>query len=205
MGYFDLTQTFKNTMPVYPGDVAPELIQIAELSKDDSVDHQIKTAMHVGTHMDGPMHMVAGGNYLSEIPVERFFGRGRLIDVREKPVIQESVLEGKGIAEGDIVLFFSGFSQYFGEAKYYAEYPELSEGCARKLVELKVKMVGFDSPSPDRGPYAVHKILLGEGILILENLCNFESLVGMEEFEVVALPAKWQTDSAAVRVVVQGA
>ncbi len=62
-------------------------------------------------------------------------------------------------------------------------------------------MVGFDSPSPDRTPFVIHKLLLGQEILILENLCNLEKLLGVTGFEVVALPAKFRSDSAPVRVV----
>ncbi len=201
MNYIDLTQTFTNSMPVYPGDPVPKLVRVAEFAKDGYVDHEIKTGMHVGTHLDGPLHMVAGGNYLSEMPVETFFGAGVLVGARGCEVIEMEVLEGKGIKAGDIVLFFTGGAEHFGQADYYHAYPELSEACARRLIELKVKMIGFDAPSPDRAPFVIHKLLLGQGILILENLCNLEKLLGVPEFEIVALPAKFRADSAPVRVV----
>ncbi|MEK7557141.1 MAG: cyclase family protein, partial [Patescibacteria group bacterium] len=80
MKYIDLTHTFVDNMPVYPGDPVAEVKQIADIKKEGYTDHRITTGMHVGTHMDAPMHMIEGGKALSDMPVENFFGRGYLID-----------------------------------------------------------------------------------------------------------------------------
>jgi kynurenine formamidase len=62
-------------------------------------------------------------------------------------------------------------------------------------------MIGLDSPSPDREPYTVHRILLEKEILIVENLASLEALEAVMGFEVWALPTKYDADSAPVRVV----
>lgn len=49
--------------------------------------------MHVGTHMDAPLHMIGGGKKMDEINPERFIGKGVLIDVRGKDKIDATVLE----------------------------------------------------------------------------------------------------------------
>ena len=72
--YIDLTHEFTASMPVFPGDVAPELIKTADVFKDGISDYQIKTGMHIGTHIDAPAHMLAGGKNLNEYPVVRFLG-----------------------------------------------------------------------------------------------------------------------------------
>ena len=82
MKYIDLTHTFDADMPVYPGDPLPELVQIADLHKEGYTDYQIKTGMHVGTHMDAPLHMLDGGKRLSDIAVEKFLGKGCLFLVK---------------------------------------------------------------------------------------------------------------------------
>jgi len=76
MKLIDLTHTFIEDMPVYPGDPASKLKQIANIEKDGFVDHEIKTAMHVGTHMDAPLHMIQDGKKLSELSLEKFFWSG---------------------------------------------------------------------------------------------------------------------------------
>ena len=201
MKYIDLTHTFIADMPVYPGDPVPEFVQVADLHKEGYTDYRITTGMHVGTHMDAPLHMLEGGKRLSEIDIEKFTGKGVLIDARGKSVIDEPLLDGIKENEKDIVLVMTGFYKKFREPEYYEKYPEISEGFAKKAVSLGVKIVGIDTPSPDRPPFEVHKILLGNEVLIIENLTNLESLVGAGDFEVWALPAKFDVEAAPVRVV----
>jgi kynurenine formamidase len=203
MKYIDLTHTFKHGMPVYPGDDNPELIETADDYEGGKIVHfQLKTSMHVGTHMDAPLHMLQNGKRLSEYPVSHFFGTGHLIDARGKS-IDVDLLKNKQISRGDIVLIMTGFSSKFGTSEYYESYPEISEVFASKMVELGVSIVGMDTPSPDRSPFAIHKILLASDVLIIENLTNLESILGHAQFTVVALPAKFDAEGAPVRVVAQ--
>lgn len=201
MRLIDLTHTFGSQMPVYPGDPSPELKQIAQIPKEGFTDHELKTAMHVGTHMDAPLHMIEGGKYLSQIPIEKFFGTGHLIDARGKKEVGDELLERESIGKSDIVLVMTGWYKKFGEEDYYQSYPELTESFAQELVKSGVSIVGMDTPSPDRPPFAVHKILLGNGILIIENLTNLETLLNVPHFDVIALPAKFHTDAGPVRVI----
>lgn len=201
MKYIDLTRTFTDTMPVYPGDPIPELVQITDLHKEGYTDYKITTGMHVGTHIDAPLHMLDGGKRIPDISVEKFFGRGCLIDARGKSIVGVEVLDGVSVRNGDIVLIMTGFSEKFGQFDYYTGYPELSEEFANKMIDCGVKIVGIDTPSPDRPPFKVHKLLLGKEILIIENLANLELLLGAAEFEIFALPAKLNTEAAPARVV----
>ena len=50
-------------------------------------------------------------------------------------------------------------------------------GAAQLLVDLGVGMVGSDAPSLDDDPYPVHTLLLGQGILLLENLRGLDEIV----------------------------
>lgn len=197
----DLTHTFGKQMPVYPGDALPELRQIAVVGKDDFTDHQLTTGMHVGTHMDAPWHMLEGGERLSEISVERFFGRGRLIDARGASKVDADRLNGVPLQKGNVVIVMTGWGEKFRDPDYYTQYPELSEGFAEALVRAGVSIVGMDTPSPDRPPFRVHKILLGAGVLIIENLTNLDRLIDVPQFDVIALPMKLDTDAGPVRVV----
>ncbi len=203
MKYIDLTHTFKKEMPVYPGDPAPEILQVASIDKYGYNDFQIKTGMHVGTHMDAPLHMIVGGKRLSEYSADNFFGEGHLIDARGKTSVDVDLLEGRKISKGDIVLIMTGFYKKFGGSDYYEKYPEITEGFASKLIESGVKIVGIDTPSPDRPPFKIHRMLLKNEVLIIENLTNLEELLKYMQFSVVALPAKFDTEAAPVRVIAQ--
>ena len=200
MKIIDLTQLFTSEMPVFPGDDKPSLYGAYE-AQDDISHFSVSTGMHVGTHMDGPLHMIKGGRKLSEIAPDRFIANGHVIDVRGKTEIGAEVLDGKDIREGDCVLFYTDFGKDFRSANYFENYPVLSEELAQKLVELKVKFIGTDASGPDNAPYKVHRILLAKEILILENLANLEQLLNIATFEVIALPAKFDADAAPVRVI----
>ncbi|HVT01491.1 MAG TPA: cyclase family protein [Patescibacteria group bacterium] len=201
MKLIDLTHTFTSDMPVYPGDPKATLEQVAFIEKDTYNDHRLTAVMHVGTHMDAPLHMIEDGKKMDEINPEKFFGNGVLIDVRGKMSIDATVLEGIEIEQGSVVLLYTGFGDKYRTDDYFKDYPELKEDFANKMVELGVKMVGMDMLGPDYDkPWTTHKILLGSDVTILENLTNLDQLEG-KDFEVVALPMKLQADAAPVRVV----
>lgn len=201
MTYIDLTHVFTKTMPVYPGDPASELAPIASCEKDGFTDHRVSTGMHVGTHVDAPLHMIKDGARIPEIAIEHFFGTGRLIDARGLSMIGSEVLNQTTIEENDIIIFMTGCSNNYRSPSYYESSPELTEELARALVAKKISMIGLDFPSPDRPPFKVHQLLLGAGILIIENLTDLEKLIGVRNFEIIALPANFDADAAPARVV----
>lgn len=201
MRLIDLTRTLTPDMPVFPGDKAVSLTPFATMEKDGFNNYRLETGMHVGTHMDGPLHMVAGGKMLVEFPVEHFTGRGVLIDAQGMDPVGPPVLKGLDIQPGDIALVHTGWGKHFGREAYYRDYPVLTEAFAQALVDKGVKIVGLDSPSPDKAPYPIHPIFLGNDVLIVENLTKLEKLQGIPAFQIMALPLKLQADSAPARVV----
>lgn len=200
MKYIDLTHVFSAEMPVYPGDPKPEMTQIAFADSQGYTDFKITSSMHVGTHMDAPLHMLKDGKKLSEYPPEHFFGKGVLLDARDKKIDLE-LLENKTITRGDIVFIMTGFYKKYYTPEYYKLYPEITEAFALKMAEEGIKIIGIDTPSPDRPPYRIHKLLMKNDILIIENLTNLEELRSHAEFDIVALPAKFDAEAAPVRVV----
>ncbi|MBN1170218.1 cyclase family protein [Candidatus Micrarchaeota archaeon] len=168
----DLTLEFSTSTPVYPGDPKPEFIQSATIGKNGYNAKKITFGNHFSTHIDAPFHMVAGGKKLDEFPVETFTGSGIVLD-GENPDLEK-------IEPGDIV-FFRG---------------KISEDAARQLVRKKVKMAGTDEMSPDDPPFNVHKLLLQNNILIVENLANLDKLAG-KRCTFFVLPIKLADSDAA--------
>lgn len=201
MKLIDLSHTITNGMPVFPGDEPPSFTQRANFEEDGYTGYRIEMSLHTGTHMDMPFHMVPGGKKGPEINIEKFAGRGVLIDARGKKEIGDDLLTGKSIQNGDIVLVMTGFSKKFGTQEYYENYPLVTSAFAEKMVSAGVSIVGIDTPSPDQAPYKIHRILLGKEILLIENLTNLEALVGLENFEIFAFPPRFDADGSPVRVV----
>ncbi|HKU18394.1 MAG TPA: cyclase family protein [Candidatus Saccharimonadales bacterium] len=197
----DLSVTLNQRTPVYPGDPAIKIEQAGVFERDGWNDHVISVNTHVGTHIDAPLHMIADGKTLDQVPIEQFVGRGRLVEVGKTFDLEE--LKQADIQEGDIVLFRTGMSEHYHEPVYFEEYPVMSKEIAQWLVERKVKMVGVDAGSVDNADdFPIHKILLGGNVLIVENLTNLDQLTG-KGFTVYALPIKLDIDGAPARVIAE--
>lgn len=93
MKLIDLTHEFDDSMPVYPGDTVSQISYCSDIASAGCYVSQVTTGMHTGTHIDGPLHVIEGGISLSEMPLERFIGRGILIDARNKDRIDADLLE----------------------------------------------------------------------------------------------------------------
>ncbi len=197
----DLSLTLNQQTPVYPGDPAIKIEPAGVIDRDGWNDHVISINTHVGTHIDAPLHMIAGGKTLDQVPTEQFVGRGHIIEV-DKEFDLESVKRAN-VKEGDIVLFRTGMSEHYHEPVYFEDYPVMSEEVADYLVECKVKMVGVDAGSVDNTDhFPIHKALLGGNVLIIENLTNLDMLAG-KEFTIYALPIKLDVDGAPARVIAE--
>jgi arylformamidase len=199
--YIDLAVTLNEQTPTFPGDAPTKIVPANRLESDGNNDHYISTNNHTGTHIDAPLHMLAGGKTLDEIPIDRFVGRGLLIEVGKEFRLED--VQQANPQEGDIVLFCTGMSEHYHEPVYFEEYPAMSEEIARYLVECKVKMVGVDTGGVDNlDGSPIHKILLAGDVLIIENLTSLNQLSG-KEFTVYALPIKLDIDGAPARVVAE--
>jgi kynurenine formamidase len=199
----DLTHTYRGSMPVYPGDSESRLFQVASVESDGYMDHRLETGIHVGTHMDAPAHMIAGGKFLHEYPVSKFTGKGVLVDARGESKITPALLGNKVVERNSVFLIMTGWDKNFGKDNYYQDHVVLSEEFASMMVEIGVGIVGLDTPSPDQEPFPIHKILLGNEVLIIENLTNLEALVGIDDFKIHAYPMKLAAEGAPVRVVAE--
>ncbi len=199
--YIDLSHPISHEMPFYPGDQPVSLEQIATLEEQGHSNFLLTTGMHTSTHIDGPMHLTPSLTRIAELPVDSFAGKGLLVNVVGQKIIDLPESAFNHLEADSVVLFYTGFDQYFNQKVYYLSYPTISENTAAILVKKRAKIVGMDSPSPDYAPFKIHDILLNNRVLIIENLTNLSALLPYHEFEVLAFPLKIRADSSPVRVV----
>jgi kynurenine formamidase len=201
MRFIDLTHTIANRMQVYPGEDPPMLYQSHIIDFDGYSNFQITMGMHIGTHIDGPLHMVQDPTMVSDVPLESLIGKGCIIDISNIENFSDYNLV-KEKAEGcSILLFYTGYGAYFNTLKYVTDYPVIDEKVAQTIVDIGIKMIGIDTFSPDEPPYNTHKILLSNKVLIAENLTNLDQLLPVKEFTILALPLKIKADSAPARII----
>lgn len=196
----DLSHPITEDTPIFPGDPKTKIENAGTIEKDGFEQNLVSICTHTGTHVDAPRHMFVGGKNLDQIPPDRLIGRGVCIKVNGN--FDFLRVEEADIREGDIVLFNTGMSKVFGNPEYFDSYPVMDDEVAGYLAARRVKMIGLDTCSADAGVegFPIHKILLKEDILIIENLTNLEQLEG-KEFKIYALPLKLQLDGAPIRVI----
>lgn len=199
MKLVDLSIIVNEDTPIYPGDKAPKIKQEGSYEKTGFLDHYVSFNNHIGTHIDAPIHMFAGGRSLDQLPLKNFTGNGVYIRVENGYDLER--IKKVSIQRGDIVLFHTGTSERLYEQDYYKNFPGVPQDVAHYLVKKKVKMVGVDTGGIDHD-LSVHKILLQNEILIIENLTNL-SVLANRQFKVYAFPIKFQLDASPVRVVAE--
>lgn len=205
MKLFDLTHSIYHNMPVFPGETETVLLKKNEVETDGYNNHRLKISLHTGTHLDSPLHFLNDGKFVSEYCLESFYGNTTVIDARNEaksgnPITFKTEYE-KLISPLDIVFICTNHSKLWNTESYYADYPVLSTELVDFLVDKKIKILGVDTPSPDKEPYPYHYKCFKEGIFFLENLTNLENLLSFENIEVMAFPLKIKADSSIVRVV----
>lgn len=177
---------------------------------------RLEMAAHVGTHVDAANHFIPSGRSIDQYDTTTFTGSCVVLDVRtDSPSAlarTELAAVGDGVEPGDIVLFYFGFGDKYG-TQAYRRHPYLSVEAAEWLVERQVKLVGFDLMTPDmpeplrpRGfDWPVHQILLGNDVLVMENLsAALAEFVGQRlEISAVPMPIRGADGAPCVPVVRQ--
>lgn len=201
MALIDLSHPLDEKTPCYPGDAPLALQKVKNLKEDHYVSYRITSTLHTGTHIDLPMHLVEDNRFMEDFPLSAFMGPGVLLNVQGEEVISFKKEYEKRITRGDIVLLYTGFDAYFGEPRYFTQHPVLSKELSDFLIEKQIKMLGIDFPSPDRVPFTIHKALLQNNILLLENMTNLKALESILHFDIMAFPLKIQSEASFVRAV----
>lgn len=200
MRLIDLTHTIDGHSATYPGDPPLVLVQNRWMARDHYNAFQLTSSMHVGTHVDLPLHLQDHPLTAKDYPIERFAGPGRLLCCPSQGQIfpDESWEE---LQAGEIPVLCTGWDKHFGQNDFFSSHPTLSAEAARFLMDRGVGMIIMDIPSPDRLPFTVHKQLLAAGILLVENAAHLDELKDIKKFTVMALPLKLPTEGSLVRAV----
>jgi kynurenine formamidase len=166
MKIVELSVRIDENTPVYPGDAKPK---IERAGKFEDLGWNVKRFTfnsHFATHIDAPYHMLKDGKKLDELPLETFAGPGVILDA-SKPKLSL-------VKEGDIVFFCTCNNE---EQEFYEDKFAIPKDVAQKLIDKKIRMVGFDLPGPDFPPYELHNLFFKNNIPIAENLVNLKSLI----------------------------
>jgi kynurenine formamidase len=202
--YIDLTHRIEETMPVFPGDPPPEINEVMTLEKDNCTVQSIRFNNHLGTHLDAPSHFIEDGMTVDQIPLETLIGNATILDFTDKGknglITKEDLQRHQHLlGPNSRVLIKTGWDEKFVSAAFYEDFPCLNLDAAEYLASMMIRLLGVDTPSPsplDDPDQAIHKTLLGAGIVLLEGVKNLTLLDG-DECQLIVLPLPLQKFSGA--------
>ena len=180
MRLIDLSQPVTDGGPNCPVHPPVSAKVVATHDRDDWHMEVISLATHTGSHLDAPLHKIAGGKSIDRIPLDSFTGEAVLADLRDSGpdrAIGADLLASR--LQGDltdrIILLATGWGDRRAATdEWHYHSPYLAPDGAQWLVDRKVRAVGIDhysiGGSRDPDNTRTHEILLGNGLWAAEDL-----------------------------------
>lgn len=147
---------------VFPGDPSPEAERMLSIEHGDVCNlTKISMCAHNGTHVDAPYHFLDDGRTLDQIPLEAFVGDCFVVHH-----------EGDVNAENAREILKKACALQAGERILIGGKATVTEEAAKVFAESGIKLIGNESQTvgPENGPMAVHLILLGAEVVLLEGI-----------------------------------
>lgn len=173
MKIIDISMQINEDMPVYKNDKGkiPSITITRDFSQGAKTrESRLDLELHTGTHLDAPLHMIEGGQDSTFFKVDDMIVECRVLDFTGvSGGITDEDLKNKNIKKKEYILLKTKNSS---DKSFIPDFTYLSETGAKYLVEKEVRGVGIDSLGIERSQpgHMTHKLLLGNGIYILEGL-----------------------------------
>lgn len=170
----------------------------------------LETSLHAYTHVDAPVHFLAGGAGLEDMAVDAWIGEGTVVDLSDLGVESGGVTaehlqaRAQHVREGDIVLLRTDWDlrSDVETREFWATGPFTCRDAAEWLAARKPKAVGYDYAADEplridpehpqrfaREEHTTHDVFFPRDIRVIEYLANLRAIQA-ERFLFVALPLK---------------
>ena len=152
---------------------------------------KIEMLLHTGSHVDFTRHVQADGETAVDVALDRVFGDALVVDLsfagpNHEISVADMEKHATAVRPGDIVLVRTDWTEkHWGNfPTYYMESPFCAPEAAQWLVDRGVRAIGFDCFSeycarlPDftSEEFIIHKVILENGAILMQQLTNFSSL-----------------------------
>jgi len=175
MKIYDISQEVFNCS-VFPGDPQPERISLMKIS-DGAVCNltAIKMCAHNGTHVDAPYHFIDTGRKIDEVAMERFIGfayvtefEGDISGEDAKKIVEKA---NKAFEDEDAPCIKAETPDKCKRILVKGK-ATVTEEAAKVFVKNGLLLFGNESQTvgPEDSPMAVHLIMLGAEIVLLEGI-----------------------------------
>jgi len=178
----------------------PKIEVTSTLKTGNANESKLHIDAHTGTHVDAPFHFLRNGKRIDAFALDKFLGECVVVDlskINNRGIEKEDLVKAK-IRKNDIVLLKT---QNKYKKAFDFNFVYLSKSGAKFLASKKIKAVGINALGIERNQpeYNTHKILLGEGIPIVEGLELSEVKAGRHFF--IGLPLKIKNDGSPIRAI----
>ena len=170
MKIYDITQELF-TCNVFPGDPQPERIVQLRIADGEMCNlTAFKMCAHNGTHVDAPFHFIDDGKTIDEVDLKRFVGyayvashEGALTANDARTIIGKAKAADESLSAGDDKASYRILVK--GDVV-------VTEDAAKVFAEDGILLFGNESQTvgPEDAPMAVHLIMLGAEIVLLEGI-----------------------------------
>ena len=195
-GWIDVTATLDPaTTPIYEGDAPMTFRFLKDMRKGDPLTlSAYALGAHSGTHIDAPMHFIRDGAPIDRVPLDPLIGGAVVVSIPENvQAIDAAELARHSWRNAPRVLFRTRSSArgWMRSPTFHRDFAYIAPDAAQVMADAGVQLVGIDYISAERfgapAPRS-HRVLLGEGIPIVEGL----QLEGIRAgyYDLIVLPMK---------------
>ena len=205
MKIWDISQTLRPGMPMWPGEPPLVLHRNAEIGPQCPVNvGALESPLHAGTHADAPLHYDQNGAASADCELDVYIGRCVVIDVRHAAGRVELADIVWPALDGATRVLLRTYDR-FPAAQWDSHFTAIAPEVIVRLRELGVRLIGTDAASLDpeqsKTMDAHHEVQAGD-MRILEGLVL--DAVPPGEYELIALPLKIAgADASPVRAILR--
>jgi len=205
--WIDVTAPLHAGTPHWPDQ--PDVKLERMVSMDDGAVCNVSMlhmSVHTGTHMDAPLHFVANGIGMDQMPIEATVGPCRVVEIKDKESIKVKHLKPLKLRQGERLLIKTiNSKRCWNESKFVEDFVYISQDAAAYMVEHGIMTVGVDYLSVGgffKDGVESHHHLLRACVWIIEGL-NL-SKVKPGKYDLLCLPLKTlNCDGAPARVLLK--
>lgn len=203
--WMDISVGLKSKMACWPGNPEVKVESISSIAAGQAYNAStLSLCVHSGTHMDAPRHLLKNGLSIDRLPFEKVVGPARVIAIKSRTAITPEELKSHRLKKGDRILFKTAGSALWKKKGFVEDYVYITEPAARYIAKAGVFSVGIDylSVGSFKDGVATHKILLGNGVWVIEGL-NL-SKVKPGRYDLICLPLSIpDSDGAMARAIIR--
>ncbi len=156
----DLTHPLSFHTPGWVGYPGMKLYYVQTLQTNRVVAQRVETSLHVGTHIDAPLHFAPGGGDMASVPLEQLIHGRVVVDISDvvglwDEIKPHHITDKIEVQRGDVVVYHTGFARhYLGGPEedlthYMCRHPGAGREFAEWVVEMELSWTGSDTGSAD--------------------------------------------------------